>query len=96
MTEKDEIAALHALAKAKGIDVAKDAAHLSLHDVAALAGENEITLRRAIWAGRLAVTREIAKGDSGRPTSTWRYLIALPEAARYVVQGGTPTKKKEA
>lgn len=89
MTEKDEIAALHALAKAKGIDVAKDAAHLSLHDVAALAGENEITVRRAIWAGRLAVTHE--------PTYTgWRYLIALPEAARYVVQGGTPTKKKEA
>mgnify|MGYP001605685746 FL=1 len=89
MTEEHEIAALHALARAKGIDVAKDAAHLSLHDVAALAGENDITVRRAIRAGRLAVTQE--------PTGTgWRYLIALPEAARYVVQGGTPTKKKEA
>lgn len=85
MTDQDNVRAMIALAKARGVALAEDATHLTLKELAAVADESEHTLRRAIWGSRLAA--EIID---------WRYQIPILEAARYVVEGGTPTKPKEA
>ena len=85
MNAKDNVAAMIALAKARGIELDPEATHLTLRELAAVAGESEATARRAIWGGRLRAE-----------TIAWRYQIPILEAARYVVEGGTPTKPKEA
>lgn len=64
------------MAKAKGIELDRDGGPLTLQQVAALAGEAEITVRRAIWRG------ELPAKERG-----FRYQIALVDAAAYVVEG---------
>jgi hypothetical protein len=66
-----------ALAKARGIEIAPDATHLSLQEVAMLASEAEITTRRAIWKGLLWAD-----------TFGFRYQIPILAAAAYLAAGG--------
>ncbi len=75
MSTQENLEALRALAKARGVDFDGDS--LTLAQVATLAGESTMTTRRAIWRGELHAH-----------VTDFRYAVDLKEAARYVVEGG--------
>lgn len=86
MTDRDNIIALLAIARAKGLDLDPEATHLTLAQLAALAGEAEITIRRAIWADRI-------KAEQVSTAHGWQHRIPVVDAAAYLV--GKREKKEE-
>ena len=75
MSTQENLEALLALARARGVDVDGDS--LTLAQVATLAGESTMTTRRAIWRGELRAH-----------VDDFRYAVDLEDAASYVVKGG--------